>query len=1134
MKNNLKRLLAAFLALAMLCALGLTALADDPVTDAPAGGDTAPVDTTPTQEIVVPISVELPYGSITLKDKESVELTARVSGEGSGAKFEWTADDRGVAKVSGSGKTAKVTAVGAGQTRITLTVTAKDGRAERAGVTVSVAAAETPVKVSGGASVKLDEGDRKTLSATVSGGSGSYEYRWETDGSGVVELNGSDSRAEALAGRPGSGTVILTVFDAQDKTNNATTRWSFTVNDKQQITAPTLQMNRGSVDLGAGSSGTLSLLAEGGSGNYEYIWRTDNPATVSVSGNGANAEIRAASTVLPGANRAEICAYVRDNQTGLVSNTVTCVVTVSAGNASFNVTDAAKVGDYKDVGTVADSIAAAFRQTFGAAPNGSASVRFTSPVSGAGSLRFQDGTVVRSGTSYSFYTFQTLVFRADAAGTFSTAYLLTDGANTLQGVINISVTGGIAVKSASLSLLSVVMTPNSTQPIRVTASPVNAAYTVAWSIADPNLVSVNGSGTSVTLKSHGNYGTTTLTATLTDGTGKTTTCSCSVAVVKKSTSYGGTTLTYDTSLTVTVGSDYYGTTVSDSMAKTFKNNFGVYPSESDSILFTSLGNSRYGTMYTLGGAKVVTNRTYTFRDWAEMYFIPGATGVYSLGYQFQHGTYQMKGTVKVNVQNTSMTVLMNPSELRMAPYSSQYLSLSIQPLSANYRVEWISGDNNIVSVYGSNATAVLNSGAAGTTTVTAVVTDAFGAQIRRSCTVVVSSAGSADFNPSVSTTLGIPYVGTGTSQAMRSQFAAVYNTNLADNATIRFSSTGNTDVAVMRLADGTAIRPNVDYSLSQYVDMYTQPVSEGTYNVPYMLTYAGKSLSGTVRVMVNAANISTNLSLPTAGAYSFSDPIGASNGGTLLAESIRNTVGTSWSHIRFGATSGLGGTLYLDKNSTPIGANADILPAAMNGLYFVPSAMGGVLSLPYTVYTATGAIIATGTLNLTPPGASLSFTDVPAGAYYAQAVGWAVGKGVTAGTSATTFSPASTVTRGQAVTFLWRAAGKPQATDAVNPFTDVSQTDYFYDAVLWAVKQGITNGTSDTTFSPNNQLNRDQLLTFMCRASGSYAEGDNWSQMAVNWATSHNLLEGVPGTFVAASACPRSDVVYYLWKGIVA
>ncbi|MBR4132137.1 MAG: S-layer homology domain-containing protein, partial [Oscillospiraceae bacterium] len=110
------------------------------------------------------------------------------------------------------------------------------------------------------------------------------------------------------------------------------------------------------------------------------------------------------------------------------------------------------------------------------------------------------------------------------------------------------------------------------------------------------------------------------------------------------------------------------------------------------------------------------------------------------------------------------------------------------------------------------------------------------------------------------------------------------------------------------------------------------------------------------------------------------------------------------------------------------------------------------------------------------------FTDVDPDAYYAEPVNWAVEYGITNGTSSTTFSPDSTCTRGQIVTFLWRASGCPAPESGTNPFTDVAPDAYYAQAVAWAVEQGITNGTSPTTFSPNSTCTRAQVVTFLYRA----------------------------------------------------
>ena len=116
-----------------------------------------------------------------------------------------------------------------------------------------------------------------------------------------------------------------------------------------------------------------------------------------------------------------------------------------------------------------------------------------------------------------------------------------------------------------------------------------------------------------------------------------------------------------------------------------------------------------------------------------------------------------------------------------------------------------------------------------------------------------------------------------------------------------------------------------------------------------------------------------------------------------------------------------------------------------------------------------------------PTNTVIPFKDVSADAYYAKAVLWAVENGITNGKSKTKFGVSDPCTREQVVTFLWRAEGEPEPTSAANPFKDVSETDYFYKAVLWAVENGITKGTSKTKFSPTNTCTRGQVVTFLYR-----------------------------------------------------
>lgn len=170
----------------------------------------------------------------------------------------------------------------------------------------------------------------------------------------------------------------------------------------------------------------------------------------------------------------------------------------------------------------------------------------------------------------------------------------------------------------------------------------------------------------------------------------------------------------------------------------------------------------------------------------------------------------------------------------------------------------------------------------------------------------------------------------------------------------------------------------------------------------------------------------------------------------------------------------------------------------------------------------------------------LVFSDVPANAYYADAVYWAVENGVTVGTSATTFGPARALTRAESVTFLWRAYGCPEPETTVNPFTDVSETAYYYKAVLWAMENGVTYGTSATTFTPGRPVTRAEALTFQWRAAGSpEVTGDGFSDVeadayyadAVTWAVANGITRGTGGnTFTPAGDVSRAQAVTFLYR----
>lgn len=163
---------------------------------------------------------------------------------------------------------------------------------------------------------------------------------------------------------------------------------------------------------------------------------------------------------------------------------------------------------------------------------------------------------------------------------------------------------------------------------------------------------------------------------------------------------------------------------------------------------------------------------------------------------------------------------------------------------------------------------------------------------------------------------------------------------------------------------------------------------------------------------------------------------------------------------------------------------------------------------------------------------SLTFTDVESESYYEEAVNWAVENGITGGTTETTFEPDTVCTRGQVVTFLYRAKGSVEPTSTNNNFVDVNPDDYYYKAVLWAIQEGITGGTSSTTFSPDETCTAGQVITFLWRANGSIgetSEGEYYTD-AVKWAKQNGLLEEMGKEFNPNNLSPRKDIVTYLFR----
>ena len=328
----------------------------------------------------------------------------------------------------------------------------------------------------------------------------------------------------------------------------------------------------------------------------------------------------------------------------------------------------------------------------------------------------------------------------------------------------------------------------------------------------------------------------------------------------------------------------------------------------------------------------------------------------------------------------------------------------------------------------------------------------------------------------------------------------------------------------------------------------------------HIVTFDGNGGTSSVGSMTTTDQKLTSLpSASRSGSYSFDGWYTEKSGGTKITTdtvfSANTTVYAHWTYTGGGssgysyytikATAGAGGSISPTGNvSVREGRNQTFTITPDKG-YTVSNvkidnnSIGAVKSYTFEKVSRTHTIEVIFVKDNTPQTGV--FVDVAAGSYYEDAVDWAVENGITKGTDDTHFSPDGICTRAQAVTFLWRAAGSPEPETHTMPFTDVSADSYCYDAVLWAVENGITKGTSDTTFSPNMTCSRAQIVAFLWRSEKSPAAGTAnpfadvkstaYYADAVLWAVKENITKGTTNTTFSPDAdCTRAQIVTFLWR----
>ena len=453
----------------------------------------------------------------------------------------------------------------------------------------------------------------------------------------------------------------------------------------------------------------------------------------------------------------------------------------------------------------------------------------------------------------------------------------------------------------------------------------------------------------------------------------------------------------------------------------------------------------------------------------------------------EDGKYTATCTVKVSPAPVAANgVTLTPDKTTLNVGEKQTLTATVLPAYAtNKNVTWVSSDTSVATVENGVVTAV----GKGTATITVTTEDG---GYTATCEVTVKLPVSAVTLNETSTALVV---------GNTKQLTATVAPANADDSTVTWKS-GNTNVAT--------------------VDQTGKVTAVGVGTTTITATAGGKSATCTVTVTAKPVPIE---------AIALRDAA-VSVGGTIQLEPVFTPADTTQRDVIWTSS---------DRTIATVDANGRVRGVAE-----------GKVTITVTS-TADRSITASCTVTVTKNlsddlvsiigalgNSSLPFNDVTVRDYFYDAVKWAVDRGITSGTSRYTFSPDAPCTRAQVVTFLWRAAGCPQPTSKSNPFTDVRADDYFYTAVLWAVENGITNGTSAKTFSPDATVTRAQVVTFLWRANGQPTAGnsgfadvsaDKYYATAVAWAVFQRITTGTGfGVFSPDAACTRAQIVTFLYR----
>ncbi|MCD8001778.1 MAG: S-layer homology domain-containing protein, partial [Oscillospiraceae bacterium] len=491
------------------------------------------------------------------------------------------------------------------------------------------------------------------------------------------------------------------------------------------------------------------------------------------------------------------------------------------------------------------------------------------------------------------------------------------------------------------------------------------------------------------------------------------------------------------------------------------------------------------------------------------------------------GDYSATCTVTVTAKEVASTgAALNVESVMVAVGGTVPLTASLAPADTTESVAsttFESSDSDVATV---DANGVVTGVADGTATITATVTTDADAEYTLSCTVTVSEELAAADSASVETVESdeieidaqVSHVEQAVADYLNDTYSTMTYTTTDEDGNETTVEVDGTWTVKSADADGTytvVFTPSdnesyaVVYATVQPTIVKLTPTVEVDYET---ISSSGKTLEDAALTLVSATYDGEDVEGTLE--WDLDETTTVTNGtyyGWTFTPDDTNTYETVTGTIRLWKSSSSGGSSSGGSSSGSSSSGSDSSSGSSSGSS-----------------TDTGTDYVSG------------FTDVTTGEYYSDAVAWAVENGVTTGTSDTTFSPNGSCTRAQVVTFLYRLAGEPDV-DGENEFADVSSDTYYYDAVIWAVQQGITNGVGNELFDPEATCTRAQIVTFLYRYANSPAveggsafadvESGAYYEDAVAWAEQNDVTNGTSDTtFSPNNACTRAQIVTFLYR----